>query len=248
MRLAVVLRIGDVLGDVRVRQVHRARDAGPTVVPLGRDGSAGELSPCKLNSALPCKSFVPLLVMTLMTPPVAPPNSARVAARLDLDFFDEVGDDVLARDAALEVRRLDAVDDVAVLAGARAVDRQPAELRFVVGAGRLRDERREVAALREQVDLLARMFVCRALCLTSTSGDSAVTCTDSVTPASASARSTFLIWPRPTDDVCLLLRGEALQRGGHLVGARGDGREAVDALGVSGGGQDGAGARLALRR
>ena len=54
----------------------------------------------------------------------------RVAARLDLDFFDEVGDHVLARDAALEVRRLDAVDDEAVLAGAGAVDREAAELRL----------------------------------------------------------------------------------------------------------------------
>ena len=78
----------------------------------------------------------------------------RVAARLHLDFFDEVGDDALARGAALEVGRLDAVDDVAVLAGAGAVDREATELRLLVGAGRLRDERREVAAVREQIDLL----------------------------------------------------------------------------------------------
>ena len=51
----------------------------------------------------------------------------------------------------------------------------------------------------------ARMLVCRALCLTSTSGDSAVTCTDSVTPASDSAKSTFLTWPEADVDVALLL-------------------------------------------
>ena len=77
-----------------------------------------------------------------------------VAAGLHLDFFDEVDDDVLARQAALQVGRLDAVDDVAVLAGARAVDREAAELRFLVRARRLRDEGREVAALRQQLNLL----------------------------------------------------------------------------------------------
>ena len=41
-----------------------------------------------------------------------------------------------------------------------------------------------------------RMLVDRALCLTSTSGDSPVTCTLSDTPATDSAKSTFLIWPR----------------------------------------------------
>ncbi len=41
-----------------------------------------------------------------------------------------------------------------------------------------------------------RMLVLRALCLTSTSGDSAVTWTLSATPATASVKSTFLIWPR----------------------------------------------------
>ncbi len=40
-----------------------------------------------------------------------------------------------------------------------------------------------------------RMLVLRALCLTSTSGDSAVTWTLSATPATASVKSTFLIWP-----------------------------------------------------
>ena len=78
----------------------------------------------------------------------------RVAARLDLHFVDEVDDQALAGEAVLQVGRLDAVDDVAVLARARAVDREATELRFLVRAGRLRDERREVAATRQQVDLL----------------------------------------------------------------------------------------------
>ena len=33
-------------------------------------------SPWKLNRTFPCQSFVPLLVITLITPPVAPPYSA----------------------------------------------------------------------------------------------------------------------------------------------------------------------------
>jgi hypothetical protein len=77
-----------------------------------------------------------------------------VAARLDLHFFDEVDDDVLARRPVLEVGRLNAVDDVAVLTGTGAVDRETAALVFLVGAWRLRDQRREVAALRQQLDLL----------------------------------------------------------------------------------------------
>ena len=44
----------------------------------------------------------------------------------------------------------------------------------------------------------ARMLVERPLCLTSTSGDSAVTVTDSVTVASCMLKSTFLIEPSLT--------------------------------------------------
>ncbi len=77
----------------------------------------------------------------------------RVAARLDLHFVDEVDDQALAGEAVLQVGRLDAVDDVPVLAGARAVDREATELGLLVGAGGLRHERREVAATRQQVDL-----------------------------------------------------------------------------------------------
>ena len=71
-----------------------------------------------------------------------------VAAGLYLHFIDEIDDDVLAGEAALQVGRLDAVDDVAVLAGARAVDGEAAKLHFIVRARRLRDERREIAAVR----------------------------------------------------------------------------------------------------
>ena len=73
----------------------------------------------------------------------------------------------------------------------------------------------------------ARMFVCRALCRTSTSGDSAVTCTDSVTPSGDSAKSTFLTWPRPTRTASFFAGAKLSRRRGDDVIARGDGREAV---------------------
>ncbi len=77
-----------------------------------------------------------------------------VARRLHLDLFDEVSKHVLARDAVLQVRRLRAVHDVAVLAGARPVDHDAAGLGLLFAPARLRDQRREVATLREHVDLL----------------------------------------------------------------------------------------------
>ena len=43
---------------------------------VGRRLRLRALLPWKLKSALPCKSLVPLLVTALITPPVAPPNSA----------------------------------------------------------------------------------------------------------------------------------------------------------------------------
>ena len=43
----------------------------------------------------------------------------RDSRRLDLDFLDEVREEVLAREAADDVGRLDAVDDVAVLGRGR---------------------------------------------------------------------------------------------------------------------------------
>ena len=43
----------------------------------------------------------------------------RVARRLHLDFFDEVGEEVLTRETADDVGGLDAVDDVTVLGRGR---------------------------------------------------------------------------------------------------------------------------------
>ena len=78
----------------------------------------------------------------------------RVAAGLHLDLVHEVDDEVAARQAGPEVRRLDAVHDEPVLAGARAVDRQTAQLGLVVGTRGLGDQRREVAPVGQQRDLL----------------------------------------------------------------------------------------------
>ena len=77
-----------------------------------------------------------------------------VAARLDLNLVEEVGDHALALSAVLNVGGLDSVDDETVFAGARAVDRDAAQLVFLVRTGRLRHERREIAALRQEIDLL----------------------------------------------------------------------------------------------
>jgi hypothetical protein len=83
-----------------------------------------------------------------------PAELRRVARRLDLDFFDEIGEEVLARETADDVGRLDAVDDVAILGGGRAVDHDARRLGLVVDTRRLRDERREITRVREQGDLL----------------------------------------------------------------------------------------------
>ena len=54
------------------------------------------------------------------------------------------------------LRRLGAVDDVAVLAGARAVDRDAARTHLLVGARRLCHDGRAVAAARQLLDRLGR--------------------------------------------------------------------------------------------
>ena len=246
-----VFRIGDVLGEIRVQRVDaKRRDAGPEHVrePLGRDGPAGELVSLKVEQRVPVKGVRAALGDHVDDAAGGAAELRAVAARLDLDFLDEVGNHVLARDALLEVRGLDAVDDVAVLAGARAVDRQAAELGFRVGAGRLRDERREIAALREQIDLLARdVRLPRALLDVDERrlGRDLHRFGDAGQPE----RQIHLLDLAEADaDVRLLLRCEALQRRGDLVGARGDRREAIDALCVGGGAQDGAGARSRFDR
>ncbi len=77
-----------------------------------------------------------------------------------------------------------------------------------------------------------RMLVLRALCLTSTSGDSAVTWTLSATPATLSAKSTFLIWPRVsgTSGTVTALNPASCRR--HVPDSRRERRETVDAVGV----------------
>ena len=75
-----------------------------------------------------------------------------IPARLHLDFIDELRQDRVARHAREQVGGLDAVDQEAILRRAGAVDGDAPELRLLVGARRLTDERREIAALRQQVD------------------------------------------------------------------------------------------------
>ena len=120
---------------------------------------------------------------------------SRVSARLDLHFFDQIDVQILARRPVLQVSRLDAVDDVAVLSGAGAVNGETTEFRFVVGARRLRDERRKVAAVGQQRDLLVADVGLARVLFVSMSGDSAVTDTVSATPPTASASSTVSTWP-----------------------------------------------------
>ena len=79
-----------------------------------------------------------------------------VARRLDLDFLHEVQRHALALHARLRVGGLDAVDDEAVLAGGRAVDRDAVRLGLEVGARRLRDDRAEVTALGQLHELVGR--------------------------------------------------------------------------------------------
>jgi hypothetical protein len=56
-----------------------------------------------------------------------------ISGRLDLDLFDEVGQEILSGDAALKVGCLGSVDDVAVLAGTCTVNREPAQFGFLIG-------------------------------------------------------------------------------------------------------------------
>ena len=93
--------------------------------------------------ASPWKSLLPEREITLITP-------------LDLHFLDEVQRHALALHARLRVRRLDAIDDEAVLAGGRAVDRDAVRLGFEVGAWRLRDDGAEVTALGQLHELIGR--------------------------------------------------------------------------------------------
>jgi hypothetical protein len=79
-----------------------------------------------------------------------------IARRLDLDFLYEVEGHPLALHARLGVGRLDAVDDEAVLAGGRSVDRNAVRLGLEVGAGRLGDDRAEVTPLRQLHELIGR--------------------------------------------------------------------------------------------
>jgi hypothetical protein len=94
----------------------------------------------------------------------------RVAARLDLDFFDEVDDHVLARGAVLQVGGLDAVDDVAVLAGAGAVDREAAALVSWLAPGACVTRVVKSRPFGSNSTCSARMFVARELWRTSISG------------------------------------------------------------------------------
>jgi hypothetical protein len=157
--VAVVLVVGvrDVLGLVLIGQADAQRPrAGVRAVGRAEGGrlAAGGLVPLPVEQPV----AMPVVGAALRDRVDDAAGGATifrgVAARFHLHFVDEVHDHVLAREAALEIRRLDAVDDVAVLAGARAIDREAAKLPFVIRARRLAHERREVAAVRNQRDLL----------------------------------------------------------------------------------------------
>ncbi len=172
----------------------------------------------------------------------------RVAARLDLDLFDEVGNDVLARRAALQVGGLDAVDDVAVFAGAGAVDRQAAELVLAVGAGRLGHEAREVAPLRQQCNLLTRdVRLPRALLDVHERRFGRDL--DAFRNALQPQREIHLLDLSEADlDAALLLRRKALQRSRDLVHSRRHRRETIDAFRIGRGGQYDTGVRPGFNR
>ena len=88
-------------------------------------------------------------------PPGAPPCSAVKPEDLTWISLDEVREHGLALRPGLEVRRLGAVHEIAVLAGARAVDRQATQLLVLrVDARRREDDARDVAARRQLLELL----------------------------------------------------------------------------------------------
>ena len=68
----------------------------------------------------------------------------------------------------------------------------------------------------------ARMLVCRALCRTSTSGDSATTCTDSVTPFGDIDEIDLLHLAETDADDVVLRRRKVVEGRGNEVIARGD--------------------------
>ncbi len=150
----------------------------------------------------------------------------RVAGRLDLDLFDEVGHEVLAGQTVLRVGGVDTVDDEPVLGAGGAVDRQTADEAFLVDAGSLGGDAGEVTALREQLELLGgdRGGRGRAADVDLTGvGDDADRVAD-LTDLEAEVQRRGLT--EGDDDVARLLRGEAVQLRRHRVGAGGDAGEA----------------------
>ena len=93
-------------------------------------------------------------------------------------------------DAGAQVGGIHAVDDEAVLGAAGAIDLDAARLALGRRARRRLDQVGEVAAARDAVDQFGVTLPIAAFCLTSMIGDSATTCTFSLTPASDSASST----------------------------------------------------------
>ena len=134
---------------------------------------------------------------------------------------------LLALRAVLQVGGFDPVDDPPVLAGACTVDRDPAEFGFLVGARRLRHERREVAPLGHQFDLLgADVGLPRALTYVDERrfGDDA----NGLGDALRREREVDLLHLAEADaDRVLVAWREVVEGGGDDVIARGDGREAV---------------------
>ena len=79
-----------------------------------------------------------------------------VARRLDLHLVDEIEQHRLSRRAVLQVRRVHAVDDEAILGSGGAIDLRAAGLAFLLRARRLPQDGGEVASLGHAVDRFLR--------------------------------------------------------------------------------------------
>ena len=164
---------------------------------------------CVYPNTVPRSWFVPLLVTTLTTPPVAWPYSSFVARRLDLDFLDEVErhagseraehDGVGAEGAISRIGDIDAVDDVLIFKAAGAATEGlarpvPPPL-LTPGARYSVSLRRRWTGTRASISL--SMFAPTVVLVTSTTADPPVTSTVSETPPTSSFRLSSARCPEP---------------------------------------------------
>ena len=101
---------------------------------------------------------MPLLVMTLTTPPVAPPNSALKPLVLTTHFFDHLEGYVVVdvQNASSEVADFQAVDNPGVLRTARAINLVSAASSAHTGSRGKASEGCSSCALRQHVDDVGR--------------------------------------------------------------------------------------------